>query len=81
MEPNKNPQGADYLYDTPDSEPGETDMPTPPIESHSTCKDGHYWTDQGLQPTGERLIRCRDCGLGMERLAGVKAVDGKMVEP
>lgn len=63
-ESNASVEGADY---------GPT-----PVRSYSTKCD-HYWESRGIQPTGEQLVKCRYCPLGMELPADTVVIDGKVV--
>ena len=68
---NKQAQGEDYSYPA-------TELPLI-VETTDHGELDHYWLDKGIQVTGERVVRCRDCSLGMEIEPDRKVVDGSIL--
>lgn len=52
-------------------------IPEPPIVRTTECE--HEYVDGGIQPTGERLVRCSKCWSGMELRPEDTVVEGKII--
>lgn len=50
-----------------------------PVRSFSTGGHEHYWESHGIQQTGEQVVKCKHCPLGMEIEPDRRVIDGVII--